>query len=183
MLVGHLTVAELANSWFVGNPEILESKQMRRFCAAGIHAGRRQRLSSNAHVVWNASGLTLNHQDADRGVRGEIPGSGQMTTLPETASPPETLVAASTRLLWMIRRFWPTMSGSQRFAFAVLAVPLLVIPFLRAQQPEAPSPAPAQSTADLWAAPALLRRSEGFVRGCIRGSRARRRQYGRTRRR
>ena len=45
------------------------------------------------------------------------------------------------------------MSGSQRFALAVLAVPLLAIPFLRAQLPEAPSPAPVQSTADLWNAP------------------------------
>ena len=45
------------------------------------------------------------------------------------------------------------MSGSQRFALAVLAAPLLAIPFLRAQLPEAPSPAPVQSTADLWNAP------------------------------
>ncbi len=45
------------------------------------------------------------------------------------------------------------MSGSQRFAFAFLAVPLLAIPFARAQQPEAPSPAAAQSTAGLWTAP------------------------------
>ncbi len=45
------------------------------------------------------------------------------------------------------------MSSSLRFAFAVLAAPLLAIPFLRAQLPEAPSPAPVQSTADLWNAP------------------------------
>ncbi len=45
------------------------------------------------------------------------------------------------------------MSVSQRFAFAVLAVPLLAIPFLRAQLPEAPSSAPVQSTAGLWTAP------------------------------
>jgi hypothetical protein len=52
----------------------------------------------NAHAAWNP-GLTLNHQDADRGIRGEIPGSGEMTALLETAPPPETLVAAPTHVV------------------------------------------------------------------------------------
>ncbi len=74
--------------------------------APGSFVSPRDRSRQTSDVAWNASGLTLDHRDADRGIRGEILGSGKMTILPETAPPPGNHMRSS---------YWPRFDSRRPY--------------------------------------------------------------------